>query len=211
MASLLRSVRTPSELMAPLQHYEIAGLDLGGSTYTVEQTGTDENFRPEYEARDVTGETIFRCTHQMYETEDRFPFVDDAGTELFTVTATGTLDIAGEYVLTDSQTGADLVVLDNDVSLIQDTWRLRDVEDDSVLAKIRSRGGLVGAARKLLPIGQFIGHRFDVLDSAGTTVGTIESDFAVLDEYEVSISDRGSVPLGPVLAVTVVVDAIQEN
>jgi len=36
--------------MKPPQKYGIAGLDISGTQYTVEQTGTDKNFRPEYEA-----------------------------------------------------------------------------------------------------------------------------------------------------------------
>ncbi|WP_277543838.1 LURP-one-related/scramblase family protein [Haloarcula laminariae] len=79
------------------QQYETTALNLSGSQYTVEQTGTDKNFQPEYEARDVTGETIFRCTHQMYEGNDTFPFLDTDGTELFTVEASGNWDIAGDH------------------------------------------------------------------------------------------------------------------
>jgi uncharacterized protein YxjI len=197
--------------MRPPNQYEIAALGLSGSQYTVEQTGTDENFRPEYEARDVTGETIFRCTYRMYEEKDTFPFVDADGDELFTVTASGTWDIAGDYLLTDSRTGDDVVVLDNDLSLLQDTWRLRDPEDGTLVAELNSRGGLVTLGRKLLPVGQFIGHRFDITDADGDSVGTIESDVAIHDEYEVTISDSSSVPVDPILAAAVVIDGIQEN
>jgi len=198
-------------MMRDPQRYEISSLGLSGTEYTVEQTGTDKNFRPEYEARDVTGETIFRCTHEMYEGNDTFPFVDTDGTELFTVEATGNWDIAGDYLLTDGQTGEDLVVLDNDVSLVQDTWRIRDAEDESILATINSRGALYTLARKLLPAGQWIGHSFEIADPEGSSVGTVESGFAVFDRYEVTIRDRSSVPAGPIVAATVVIDAIQEN
>lgn len=193
------------------QQYEIAALGLSGSQYTVEQTGTDKNFQPEYEARDVTGDTIFRCTHQMYEGNDTFPFIDTDGTELFTVEATGSWDIAGDYLLTDSQTGDELVVLDNDFSLFQDTWRIRDAADESLLAEITSRGALFSVGRKILPVGQWIGHKFEITDAEGTAVGTIESGFAVFDQYEITISDSSSVPIDPIVAGTVVIDAIQGN
>ncbi|QSG15215.1 hypothetical protein [Halapricum desulfuricans] len=197
--------------MEAAQSYEITGLDLSGTEYTVEQTGKDKNFRPEYEAEDVTGDTIFRCTHQMYEENDTFPFVDENGNELLTVEASSAIDIAGDYVLTDSHTGEDIVVLDNDLSLLQDTWRIRDAEDESLLATIASRGGLVTAGRKLLPAGQFIGHRYEITDSEGTAVGTIESDFAIQDQYEITISDSSSIPVGPIVVGTVVIDAIQDT
>ncbi|PCR90497.1 LURP-one-related/scramblase family protein [Natrinema ejinorense] len=193
------------------KQYEITGLGLSGTQYTVEQTGTDKNFRPEYEARDVTGDTIFRCTYNMYEEKDELPFVDADGDELFTVKASETWDIAGDYLLTDSQTGEDIVVLDNDFSLFQDTWRIRDAEDESLIAEINSRGALFTVGRKILPVGQWIGHRFKVTDPEGNSVGTIESGFAVFDQYEITIRDRSSVPVDPVLAGAVVIDAIQEN
>jgi uncharacterized protein YxjI len=193
------------------QQYEVTTLSLSGTQYTVEQTGTDKNFRPEYEARDVTGDTIFRCTHQMYEETDTFPFVDTDGNELFTVEAGGAWDIAGDYLLTDSQTGGELVVLDNDFSLFEDTWRIRDAEDESLIAEISSRGKLFTVGRKLLPAGQWVGHKFEITDAEGNSVGTIESDFAVFDQYEITISDSSSVPIDPIVAGAVVVDAIQGN
>jgi len=48
--------------MGTSQPHEITGLDLSGTEFTVEQTGKDKNFRPEYEARDVTGDTIFHLS-----------------------------------------------------------------------------------------------------------------------------------------------------
>jgi len=197
-------------MRAPEQ-YEVTGLGLSGTQYTVEQVGQDENFRPEYEARDVTGEPLFRCTYNMYEGTDSFPFVDADGEELCTVEASDTWDIAGEYVLTDSRRDEPLVVLDNDLSFLEDTWRIRDTTDDALLAEINSRGGVITAARKVLPIGQWIGHQFDVRDADGDSVGTIESDFAIHDQYDISISDSSSVPIDPIVIATVVIDAIQGN
>lgn len=191
--------------------YEIDALDLSDTQYTVEQTGTDENFRPEYEARNVAGDTTFRCTHRMYEERDRFPFVDTEGEELFTVEASGAWDIAGDYLLTESRTGDELVVLDNDFSLFEDTWRIRDAEDGALLAAVSSGGPLLTVGRKVLPAGQWIGHTYEVTDTDDDSVGTIESEFAVFDEYEVTISDSSSVPVAPILAGTVVIDAIQGN
>ncbi|WP_338739025.1 hypothetical protein [Haloplanus salilacus] len=197
--------------MGTPQQYEITELGLSGSQYAVEQTGRDENLRPEYEARNVAGDTIFRCTYNMYEGKDTFPFVDQEGNKLASVEAKGTLDIAGNYVLTDTHTGEDLVVLDNDLSLLQDTWRIRDAEDGSLIAKIMSRGGLITVGRKLLPVGQFIAHRFEIADVEDNSVGTIESDFAIRDQYDITINDNSSVPIDLILAGTVVIDAIQDN
>jgi uncharacterized protein YxjI len=147
----------------------------------------------------------------MYEKRDRFPVVDADGTELCTVEASGTWDVAGDYLLTDARTGDELVVLDNDLSLVRDTWRIRDATDGSVVARISSRGALYTLGRKVLPVGQFVGHSFEVTDPDGHAVGTIESGFAVFDQYELTIRDRSSVPVDPVLVSAVVIAAIQGN
>lgn len=193
------------------QQYQPEAIDLSGTQYTVEQTGSDTNMRPEYEARDAAGDTIFSGVYRMYQGKDEFPFVDADGTEIFTVTASGTWDVAGDYLLTDSHTGEPLVVLDNDFSLLQDTWRIRDADGGSLLAEINSRGGLVTVGRKLLPLGQWIGHAHEITDAEGDVVGSIESDFALLDEYEITLSDTSSVPTEAVVIGTIVIDAIQAN
>jgi uncharacterized protein YxjI len=199
--------------MIDSQQYELSAIDLSGSQYTVEQTGRDKNFRPEYEARDVAGDTIFRTTYKMYEGKDEFPFVDADGTEIGLVKAIDTWDIAGDYLLTDSHTDEELIILDNDLSLLQDTWRLRDVDDRSLLAEINSRGALITIARKLLPAGQGIAHKYDITDSEGNPVGSIEGEFALFDfdQYEITLTDTSSVPTEPVVIAAIVIDAIQGN
>jgi uncharacterized protein YxjI len=199
--------------MIDSQQYELSAIDLSGSQYTVEQTGRDKNFRPEYEARDVAGDTIFRTTYQMYEGKDEFPFIDADGTEIGLVKAIDTWDIAGDYLLTDSHTDEELIILDNDLSLLQDTWRLRDVDDRSLLAEINSRGALITIARKLLPAGQGIAHKYDITDSEGNPVGSIEGEFALFDfdQYEITLTDTSSVPTEPVVIAAIIIDAIQGN
>ena len=197
--------------MDTTQDSGLTGIDLSGSQFTVEQTGSDQNFRPEYEARDVTGETLFSGTYQMYEEKDRFQFTDPEGTEIFTVEAGGSWDIAGDHLLTDTQTGEEVVSLDNDLSLFQDTWRIRDPDDESLLAEINSRGGAITLGRKILPVGQWIGHTYKISDSDGEPVGSIESGFAIFDEYEITFSDTSSVPVAPIVIGAIVIDGIQGN
>lgn len=199
--------------MAALQQYEPSAIDLSGTQYTVEQTGRDTNFRPEYEARDITGNTIFRTTYQMYEGKDEFPFVDADGSEICRVKAIGTWDIAGDYLLTDSHTDEELVIFDNDLSLLQDTWRLRDAEDQSKLAEINSRGGLITLAQKLLPAGQGIAHKYEITDLEDNSVGSIDGEFALFDfdQYEITLTDTSSIPTEAIVIGAIVIDAIQSN
>jgi uncharacterized protein YxjI len=196
--------------MTALQQYELSAIDLSGSQYTVEQIDRDKNFRPEYEARDVTGDTLFRTTYQMYESKDEFPFVDAEGNEVCRVKAIDTWDIAGDYLLTDSRTDEELVIFEDDLSWLQDTWRLRDADDRSLLAEINSRGAPVSLARKLLPGGQFLTHKYEITDADGDSVGTIEGEFAPFDfdQYEIDLTDTSSIPTEPIVIAAIVIDAI---
>lgn len=184
---------------------QVSHLPLSDDEYTVKQTSV----RNEYEARDARGNTILRGNHEMFELQDTFQFTDTDGDEVFTVEATGTMDIAGDYLLTDNRTGEDTVILDNDFSILQDTWRIRDADDQSLLAEMNSRGALYTVGRKLLPIGGWIPRRYEITDEAGDHVGVIEEQVSARDQYEISIEDAGTVPTESIVVGAMVIDAIQ--
>lgn len=161
----------------------------------------------------MTGETLFRTTHQCYQEKDEFPFVTDDGTEICRIVATGTWNIAGDYVLTDSQTEQQLVILDNELSLLRDTWRIRDAGDRSLLATIDSHGALINLGRKLLPIGQRIHHEYTVTADTDEPIGSIDADPAIVDQTncEISLTGTSVIPQETVLIASIVIDALRGN
>jgi uncharacterized protein YxjI len=193
--------------MATQGRYDIAGLQLTDDRYTVVQS----LIRNKYKAMDSADDVVVRGKQKMFKMKEEFPFVDADGNEVFTVKAGGILDVAGNYVLTDAQTGQDLVVLDNDFSMLQDTWRIRDAESEAVLARIDSRGALVTLARNFLPLGELIPHKYEITDADGDHVGNISGKFSLKDKYVISIDDASDVPKEPIVAAAMVIDAIQGN
>ena len=189
------------------RRYDIAGLDLVDSEYVVEQALV----RNKYKAMDPRGNVVIRGKQKMFKMKEEFPFVDGNGREVFTVKAGGIIDVAGNYVLTDAQTGEDLVVLDNDYSIFKDTWTIRDAETEAKLAAITSRGGLVTVARNVLPFGEWIPHKYEITDQSGGHVGRIDGEFSLKDRYTITIDDASDVPKEPVIAAAMVIDAIQGN
>jgi uncharacterized protein YxjI len=147
----------------------------------------------------------------MFKLKEEFPFTDADGNDAFTVKAGGIIDVAGDYALVDAATGEELVILDNDYSLLQDTWTVRDADDERALAKIESRGALTTIARNVLPFGHWIPHKYEITDVDGNHVGTIAGKFSLRDTYEISIDDAEQVPTEPVVAAAMVIDAIQGN
>jgi uncharacterized protein YxjI len=187
--------------------YDIQGIDLSDDSYVVEQSLV----RNKYKAMDSAGRVVLRGKQKLFKLKERFPFVDADGNDVFEVKAGGIIDVAGNYVLSDSQTDEDLVVLDNDYSIFQDTWRIRDAGDERKLAEINSRGALMTLARDVLPFGHWIPHKYEITDADGDHVGTIAGKFSLKDRYEITIDDASEVPTEPVIAAAMVIDAIQGN
>ncbi|GGK54708.1 LURP-one-related/scramblase family protein [Haloarcula sebkhae] len=185
--------------------YDIAGIDLSDDSYTVEQS----LIRSKYKAMDAAGNVVLRGKQKMMKMKEEFPFVDANGNEVFQVKAGGIIDVAGNYVLTDSKTGEDIVILDNDYSIFQDTWKIRDASTEAKIAEINSQGALVTIARNVVPFGGWIPHKYEITDQDGNHVGNIDGQFSLKDRYEITIDDASTVPKEPIIAAAMVIDAIQ--
>jgi uncharacterized protein YxjI len=189
-----------------VSEYDISGIDLRDDRYVVEQSLV----RNKYKAMDARGNVVLRGKQKMLKMKEEFPFTDAEGNEAFTVKAGGVIDVAGNYVLKDAS-GRDVVVLDNDYSLLQDTWTIRDANTEAVLAEINSRGALTTVARNVLPFGEWIPHRYEITDADGMHVGSIDGEFSFRDRYVITIDDASTVPKEPIVAAAMVIDAIQGN
>lgn len=187
--------------------YDIAGIDLDDDAYTVVQGWIRNTFK----ATDSNGTVVLRGKQKLLKLKEQFPFTDGEGNEVFEVKAGSVIDVAGNYVLTDSQTGTDLVILDNDYSVLQDTWKIRDAETEAKLAEINSRGAVTTLLRNVVPFGHWIPHKYEITDADGDHVGAIDGRFSLRDTYEVSVDDASHVPTEPVVAAAMVIDAIQGN
>ncbi|WP_340098997.1 LURP-one-related/scramblase family protein [Salinibaculum salinum] len=186
---------------------ELSTIDLDGNEYTVEQS----LIRNKYAAYDETGDLVLRAKQKMFKMKEEFPFVDPDGNEVFTVKAGGIIDVAGNYAIVDAETGAEIAILDNDYSIFQDTWKIRDSETEAKLAEINSRGALVTMTRNLLPFGEIIPHKYEITDRHGEHIGNIDGQLSLRDRYEITIDDASDVPTDAVVAAAMVIDAIQGN
>jgi len=130
-------VRKYERMMALHEQYDISGIELDDDSYTVVQ-GV---FRNKYKALDNAGTTVLRGKQELFKLKEKFPFVDADGEEVFQVTASSIIDIAGDYILSDAATDEPVVILDNDFSLLQDTWTIRDPQTREALAEIDSAEG----------------------------------------------------------------------
>ena len=191
--------------MATADGGSISGIDLTDSQYQVVQS----LIRSKYEAFDASGNTVLKGKKKKFKLKEEFPFTDAEGNEVFTVKAGGIVDVAGNYVLVDAQTGEEVVILDNDYDIFQDTWKIRDARTEAKIAEINSRGALVTLARNNLPFGELIPHKYEITDLDGNHVGDIEGQLSLKDKYDITIDDASDVPKESIVAAAMVIDAIE--
>jgi uncharacterized protein YxjI len=194
--------------MATTEDISFTTVDLTDDSYTVEQS----LIRNKYAAKDASGNIVLRGKQKLFKLKEQFPFVDGAGEEVFTVDASGIIDVAGNYVITDAETEQPVVVLDNDFSVFQDTWRIRDPDTEQKIAEINSRGAAITLARNMIPVvGPLIPHKYEITDGDGRHVGQIEGEISIRDRYQITIDDASNVPKEAIVAAAMVIDAIQGN
>ncbi len=187
--------------------YSISTVRLDDDRYEIKQPA----IRNKYIVRDSAGEVVLRGKQKMLKMKEEFPFLTGDGADAFTVKAGGIMDVAGNYTLTDAGTGEDVVVLDEEFSLLSETWRIRDPDSGRVLATIRSKNKLLSALRHLVEAANLVPNKYEIVDPGGNHVGDIDGQFSLRDTYTVSIDDATTVPKEAVIATACVLDALENK
>ena len=187
--------------------YSISTVRLADDRYEIKQPA----IRNKYVVRDSTGEVVLRGKQKLLKMKEEFPFLTGDGADAFTVKAGGIMDVAGNYTLTDAGTGEDVVVLDEELSLLSETWRIRDPDSGTVLATIRSKNKLLSALRHLVEAANLVPNKYEIVDPDGNHVGDIDGQFSLRDTYTVSIDDATTVPKEAVVATACVLDALENK
>lgn len=188
----------------------LAGVDLTDDEYTVEQ----HLLRNRYAVYDGDGELILRAKQKLFRMKEEFPFTDPDGNPVFEIKAESILDTAGDYTITESGSGDAIAVLDKNWTLLTHRWKVRDPDDERLLATIESRGIAAELARNL-PIvgvvGQFLPHKYTIEDADGNRIGSIAGQLSVRDVYEITIEDSGDAAKEALVAAAIAIDALEGN
>ena len=188
----------------------IAGIDLTGDEYTVKQ----HLIRNKYNVYDGDGEHILKAKQKLFKLKEQFPFTDPDGEPVFEINAKEVFDVAGDYVITESEGDEPVAVLDKNWTLLTHEWKVRDPDDERLLAKIESQGVGVQLLRSLPLVsiaGQFIPHEYTIEDTDGNRLGDIEGRFSIRDIYDITIEDTGDVPKEALVAAAIAIDALEGN
>ncbi|ACM57649.1 LURP-one-related/scramblase family protein [Halorubrum lacusprofundi] len=197
----------PSGFESESSAYDISTVNLDDDRYEVTQSVV----RNKYAVRDSAGNVVLRGKQKMFKLKEEFPFVTGDDDDAFSVKAGGIMDIAGNYAITDAGTGEEVVVLDEDYSLLAENWTIRDPDTGEALATIRSKNKLFSALRHLVSVANLVPNKYEIFDADGDHVGDIEGKFSLRDAYTVTIDDASDVPKEAVIASACVLDALENQ
>jgi uncharacterized protein YxjI len=187
--------------------YDISTVDLDDDRYEVKQS----MIRNKYVVRDSDGDVVLRGKQKMFKMKEEFPFVTGDDEDAFSVKAGSILDVGGNYTITDSGTGEEVVVLDEDYSLFVENWTIRDPDTGEALATIKSKNKLLSALRHLFSAANLVPNKYEIFDADGDHVGDIEGKFSMRDAYTVTIDDASDVPKEAVIASACILDALENK
>lgn len=184
---------------------KLSRIDLTDNKYTLKQKAV----RNAYTLYDSTGEEILSTKQKLFKMKEEFPFTDPEGNEIFTVKAENIMDIAGDYAITDSETGEKIAILKKDFTIFIHSWKIQDTEGNN-LALIQSRGKLFGLLRSISDIAQLLPHKYTIEDSSGKQTGTIQGKFSLRDKYEIEL-EEGIQNKEAIIAAAITIDALEGN
>jgi uncharacterized protein YxjI len=190
--------------MASTTDDAISGIELTDDEHRVVRA----LIRNKYQAYDSAGDLVLKGKQSMFRTKEEFPFVDAEDNSVFTVTAGGILDVAGDYTLTDDTTGEPVVVLDKNWTWVSTRWKIRDPDTEALIAEIKSKSKLVDFIRDINVIFELIPHKYEITDTDGEHVGDINGQLSLKQKYVVTIDDASDVPKEAVVAAAMVIDAL---
>ncbi|MFB6284853.1 MAG: hypothetical protein ABEK59_13150 [Halobacteria archaeon] len=175
--------------------------------FTVKQSAVRKNYR----ILNSDGDAVFKAKPKLVKAKDVIPVKTMEDETVARIKARQIQDVSGEYDIIDEETGETIAVLDSRLDFLTQNWMVRDSENESLVAELKSRSKLFGLLRSMVDLMEFLPHRFDIYNHEGIDVGSAEGKFGLKDRYEVSYG-RDTALNSFVLALTVIsIDGFEDN
>lgn len=184
----------------------VNGVDLTDSSFTVKQS----LIRNKYEVSDSKGNLVLKAKQKLFKMKEEFPFQNPEGEIVMRVKAKNLMDIAGDYLLTDEQTGEELAILEKKFTFFKHVWKIRDPEDESLKSTVESSNFLVEVLRNFSEIFDLIPHSYDIIDETDTEIGNIQGQFSLRDRYTIEV-DENVENREAIVASAIAIDALEGN
>jgi uncharacterized protein YxjI len=184
----------------------LSRIDFPDSRYVLKQRAV----RNAYKLFDSDGKEVLKAKQKLLKMKEDFPFTDPEGNEVFNVKAEQIMDIAGDYAITDSETGEKVAVLKKEFTLLVHRWHIESPSGEK-LAEIESRGKVVGLLRTLSDLADLLPHKYSIESADGKEIGTISQNFTLFKDRYVIELDEDAENREAIMAAAVTIDALEGN
>jgi uncharacterized protein YxjI len=157
-----------------------------------------------------------KARNKILSLTTKIPFkLPDEDQEVFRAESERLFNISNNYNLT-REDGDNLAVIDRKRTLINQVWRVRDPDDNSIAAEIKTANQgvmmirLIGSRIPLLGIlTSLIPHTYEIGDNNGQNIGKLEGEVSIRDKYDLKLQDSGSLDREAMIAAVISIDAIE--
>lgn len=190
----------------------IPGLDLTDSFYKIKQSFILRR----YSVFDQNNEKVLKARNKILSIKTKIPFkIPGEEEHLFKVESERLFNISNNYNL-EKQDGSKLAVIDRKRTIFNQVWRVRDPQDNSIAAKIKTASQAVMAVRILgsrIPLlgilTSIIPHTYEIEDNNGQKIGELEGEVSIRDKYDLKLQDSGDLDRESMVAAVISIDAIE--
>lgn len=190
----------------------IPGLDLTDSFYKIKQSFILRR----YSVLDQNSEKVLKARNKILSIKTKIPFkIPGEDEHLFKVESERLFNISNNYNL-EKQDGTKLAVIDRKRTIFNQVWRVRDPQDNSIAAKIKTASQAVMAVRIIgsrIPLlgilTSIIPHTYEIEDNNGQKIGELEGELSIRDKYDLKLQDSGNLDRESMIAAVISIDAIE--
>lgn len=193
----------------------IAGLDLTDNYYRVRQ----QLILSRYSVYDQNDNKILKARNKIFSLKTDIPFsIPGEDEPVFRVLSERLLNISNNYELREEGSDDLLAVIDRKRTLLNQVWRIRDPDDNSIVATIqndntmlqflRTYGGIVPLIPNFFAL---IPHTYNVTDVNDQKIGELDGELSIRDEYDLNLKDSGELDRESMIASIIAIDALEGN
>lgn len=193
----------------------ISGLNLSDSYYRIKQ----HLFLTRYSIFDQNDEKVLKAKKKILSIKTNIPFIRPEEEEpVFRVLSARFPNISNNYKVMDEQKDEELAVLDRKRTLLNQVWRIRNPNDNSIVATIqnentmlqflRTYGGMVPLIPNFFALAP---HTYSITDVNDNKIGELAGELSIRDEYELNLKDSGELDRESMIASIIAIDALEGN
>ena len=193
----------------------IPGLNLTDNYYRIKQ----QLLLARYSVFDQNDEKVLRAKGKIFSLKTDIPFFKPGEEQpLFRVTSERLANVSNNYEVKNEQNNEKIAVLDRKRTLLNQIWRIRDPQDNSIVATIKNENTVLQFLRTyggIIPYVPnpfaFVPHTYEISDVNDNQIGELDGELSIKDKYELKLKDSGDMDKESMISSIIAIDALEGN